>query len=83
MVTGVTDGYKFKMRYAYAHFPIQGLITNDGKTVEIKNFLGEKYTRKIDALEGVKISKKEEEKDQLTLTGQDLNNVSLTCALIN
>ena len=65
MVTGVKDGYKFKMRYAYAHFPIQGLVTNEGKTVEIKNFLGEKVTRKIDALEGVTISKKEEEKGNL------------------
>jgi len=30
--------------------------------VEIKNFLGEKVTRKIDCIEGVKVSKKEEEK---------------------
>jgi ribosomal protein L6P/L9E len=42
MIRGVTLGYKFKMRYAYAHFPIQGFITDGGKAVEIRNFLGEK-----------------------------------------
>ena len=62
MIRGVTLGYKFKMRYAYAHFPIQGFVTDGGKAVEIRNFLGEKIVRKIPALEGVKISINENEK---------------------
>ena len=28
------------MRFAYAHFPINALVSNGGKTIEIKNFLG-------------------------------------------
>ena len=28
------------MRFAYAHFPINTLVSNGGKTIEIKNFLG-------------------------------------------
>jgi len=83
MIRGVTTGYKFKMRFAYAHFPIQALVDNKGTSVEIKNFLGEKQVRKIDCLPGVTILKTEEEKNALTLVGNDLNHVSQTCALIH
>ena len=65
MIRGVTDGFRFKMRFAYAHFPIQCNITNGGKTISVMNFIGERYTRKIDALEGVTITKKEEVKDEI------------------
>ena len=82
MIRGVTDGFKFKMKFAYAHFPIQANLINNGKGVEIKNFLGEKNVRKIDALEGVQIHRTEEAKDELTVTGNSLENASLTCALI-
>jgi large subunit ribosomal protein L9e len=79
MIRGVTKGYKFKMRYAYAHFPIQANIINGNKAIEIKNFIGEKLVRKIDALEGVTITRKEEEKDQIWVQGTSLENVSQTC----
>lgn len=38
MITGVTKGYKYKMRYVYAHFPINVNIEKvEGKTaVEIR-----------------------------------------------
>ena len=65
MLTGVTQGYKFKMRFAYAHFPIQGVVSNGGDVVEIKNFVGEKVTRRIDALPTVKISRTDEEKGRV------------------
>ena len=64
MIRGVTEGFKFKMKLAYAHFPIQDFVAKDGKSVEIKHFLGERRVRRIDALEGVSISKKEEEKSK-------------------
>jgi len=83
MIRGVTTGYKFKMRLAFAHFPIQTIINNNGKIVEIKNFIGEKVTRKIDAIGETKVTKVEEEKDTLTLTGIDVDDVSRTCALIS
>lgn len=44
MITGVTRGYLYKMRFCYAHFPINVSIT--GRTVEIRNFLGEKRVRR-------------------------------------
>jgi ribosomal protein L6P/L9E len=39
--------------------------------------LGEKIIRKITVPEGVKITRKEELKDELTIEGNDLNAVSL------
>jgi large subunit ribosomal protein L9e len=63
MVRGVTQGYKFKMRFAYAHFPILCNITNGNKAIEIKNFIGEKIVRKIDCREGVSIIREEKDVD--------------------
>merc|ERR1719197_2137576 len=30
MITGVTQGYRYKMRFVYAHFPINGTIADSG-----------------------------------------------------
>lgn len=76
MITGVTKGYIYKMRYAFAHFPIQALVTDNGKAVEIRNFLGEKIVRRIEMLPGVTVTRNDTEKDALTLSGVDINNVS-------
>ena len=83
MITGVTKGYRFKMKMAYNHFPIQCTITNNGKLITVQNFVGERYARKVEALEGVTITKRDDVKDEIQVFGNDLNNVSLTCALIN
>ena len=42
MITGVTKGFRYKLRAVYAHFPINVIIQDGGKAVEIRNFLGEK-----------------------------------------
>ena len=65
MIRGVTEGFKFKMKLAFAHFPIQESVAKDGSSVEIKHFLGEKRIRRIDSLPGVKVSRKDEEKSKL------------------
>ena len=51
-MTGVTKGFQYKMRFVYSHFPINVSITNGAKRVEIRNFLGEKVIRVVDALKG-------------------------------
>lgn len=83
LITGVTKGYRYKMRFVYAHFPINASISNDSKAIEIRNFLGEKKVRKVDMLEGVKIIRSEKVKDELILDGNDVELVSRSAALIN
>ncbi|KAG8834879.1 hypothetical protein FRC17_006624 [Serendipita sp. 399] len=83
MVTGVTKGFQYKMRLVYAHFPINCIIQDGGKSVEIRNFLGEKTVRHVPMLEGVLISESKAQKDELILEGIDINNVSQSAASIH
>lgn len=86
MITGVTKGFKYKMRFCYAHFPINVSATKDstGKrdVVEIRNFLGEKKVRKIELMDGVKYTRTADVKDQIEISGIDITKVSLSCAQI-
>ena len=45
LITGVTKGYRTKMRFVYAYFPINASITNGNKGIEIRNILSEKKVR--------------------------------------
>ena len=83
LITGVTTGFRYKMRFVYAHFPINASIANNNKSIEIRNFLGEKKVRKVDMLEGVTVLRSEKVKDELILDGNDIELVSRSCALIN
>ncbi|CAM9309889.1 unnamed protein product [Ascophyllum nodosum] len=80
MITGVTRGYLYKMRFCYAHFPINVSIT--GRTVEIRNFLGEKRVRRVQLAEGVDYLRTADVKDQIELSGNDIKAVSMTAARI-
>ena len=82
MITGVTRGYRYKMRFVYAHFPINVAINKDGKKVEIRNFLGEKRVRHIHMLEGVTVIKSDAQKDEIILEGNDIEAVSTSAAQI-
>ncbi|ODV96429.1 hypothetical protein PACTADRAFT_41459 [Pachysolen tannophilus NRRL Y-2460] len=82
MITGVTKGYKYKMRLVYAHFPINvNIINNDDQEfVEIRNFLGDKQVRLVKILPGVTAEISTAQKDELILHGNSVENVSQTCA---
>ena len=80
MIVGVTKGYKYKMRYVYAHFPINVNIEENGTRVEIRNYLGEKQVRIVRALDGVTVEVSKAQKDELILTGNSVENVSQTAA---
>lgn len=82
LITGVTKGFEHQMKLAYAHFPINVHIPNDGGSIEIRNYIGEREVRRIKMLPGVKIMKGTEAKDLLVVQGNDLDLVSLSCALI-
>merc|ERR1711924_57633 len=72
---GVEKKFQYKLRLVYAHFPINANITNGGKTVEIRNYLGEKIVRTVNLLPGVLIEKGPTVKDELVLTGPDIDLV--------
>merc|ERR1719203_2666166 len=80
MFVGVTQGFMYKMRFVYSHFPIN--VSLNGNTVEIRNFLGEKRVRKVELLEGVEYVRTADVKDQIELSGNDIALVSLTAAKI-
>ena len=78
MITGVTHGFRYKMRFVYAHFPINVSINKEGKKVEVRNFLGEKRVRHIEMLDGVTVTKSDAQKDEIILEGNDIENVSIS-----
>ena len=81
MIIGVTQGFLYKMRFVYNHFPINSAVEG-GKTLTIKNFLGERRAREITCVEGVTMVKSKDVKDQLEVSGNDVDKVSLTCSKI-
>merc|ERR1719277_2103042 len=72
LITGVTKRYRYNMRLVYNHFPINAQITNGGKTLEVRNFLGEKVVRTVDMIGEAKVSKSADVKDQIVVTGTDI-----------
>lgn len=84
LIVGVTKGFKYKMRYVYAHFPINVNIEKNSETdlyeVEIRNFIGEKIIRRVTLLPGVDVEPSKNVKDELQLTGNSLENVSQSAA---
>lgn len=83
MFIGVQKRYVHKLRFAYAHFPINANIVENGKTIEIRNFLGEKVVRSLDMLDGCTVRKSDDQKDEIIIEGTDLELVSRSAALIH
>jgi large subunit ribosomal protein L6 len=77
MVQGVTQGYEYKMKVVYSHFPIQ--IKASGQELVINNFLGERRARSAKLLLGTKV---QIGKDELVITGVDKEAVGQTMANI-
>merc|ERR1712107_1997 len=75
-------GILVQMRFVYAHFPINVAITNKDTRVEIRNFLGEKIVRTVDALGDTTVKRSADVKDEIVLQGTSIDSVSRTCALI-
>ncbi len=83
MITGVTKGYRYKLRFASAHFPIN--VTTEGQVVEIRNFLGEKIVRRQTVIPSVKVYRTDPKltKDELVLEGNSVEEVSLSAARLH
>ncbi|MDY6774954.1 MAG: 50S ribosomal protein L6 [Halobacteria archaeon] len=76
-IKGVTEGFEYKMKVLYSHFPMQ--VEVKGDVVEIRNFLGEKHPREAEILGETQVEVQDEE---ITLTGPDKEAVGQTAANI-
>ncbi|KAK7590677.1 hypothetical protein V9T40_002290 [Parthenolecanium corni] len=81
MIKGVTKGFQYKMRAVYAHFPINCVTTENNSIIEIRNFLGEKYIRRVKMSPGVTVINSKN-KDELIVEGNDIELVSGSAAMI-
>ena len=81
MVTGVTKGFRYKMRLVSAHFPISVVI--NGKDVKIMNFLGKREALETKMRGNTTIELSKDIKDCLILEGNDIDDVSQSAADIS
>ncbi len=75
MIKGVTVGIEYRLKICYSHFPVNLKVQNN--KVIIDNFLGEKYPRKANILDGVDVDIKGQE---IFLRGADKENVAQSAA---
>ncbi|MDD1674227.1 MAG: 50S ribosomal protein L6 [Methanomicrobiales archaeon] len=78
MCKGVVEGYTYRMKVVYSHFPIQLKVI--GSRLEIANFLGEKKARYANLLSGTKVTVGN---DEVTVAGIDKEVVGTTVASIS
>ncbi len=64
MITGVTEGFEYKLKICSGHFPMT--VTIKGDELEIKNYIGEKVPRKLKIKPGVEVKING---DEITVTG--------------
>lgn len=77
MIRGVTEGFEYKMKTVYSHFPIKTNV--EGDYFLIHNFLGERSPRKAKILDQVQVEVKGED---ITVKGIDKEKVGQTVANI-
>ena len=77
MITGVTKGYRYKLKIVFSHFPIT--VKVDGDRVLVENFLGEKAPRVAKIMPGVSVKV---QKDDVIVEGIDIEAVGQTAANI-
>jgi len=77
MFHGVLEGYEYKMKIVYSHFPIKATVK--GATFVIENFMGERHPRKTSIVGGTKVVVKG---DEVSLSGISIEEVGQTAANI-
>ena len=77
MIFGVTQGFEYKMKTVYSHFPIKTIV--EGNEFIIQNFLGERSARRAKILDSVTVDIKG---DDITVSGIDKEKVGQTAVNI-
>ena len=77
MMKGVTEGFTYRLRIVYSHFPLKATVK--GSEFIVDNFLGEKHPRRTKILDGVKVDVKGNE---VVASGIDKEKVGQTAANI-
>ncbi|MDY6779503.1 MAG: 50S ribosomal protein L6 [Halobacteria archaeon] len=76
-IHGVDEGFEYRMKVLYSHFPMQ--VEVKGDEVEVRNFLGEKHPRKTEIRGETEVEVSEEE---IVLRGPNKEDVGQTAASI-
>jgi large subunit ribosomal protein L6 len=77
MLKGVTEGFEYRMKVVYSHFPMQ--LKVEGDRLTIGNFLGEKKPRSAKILGDTKVKASG---DEVIVTGYNKEDVGQTAANI-
>ncbi len=77
MIKGVTEGFTYKLKIVYSHFPMN--VKVEGDKVVIENFIGEKKPRIAKILPGVSVKVN---KDEIIVEGIDKEACGQTAANI-
>lgn len=77
MITGSTKGFTYRLKVAFAHFPIT--VKVKGKEVHIENFYGERSPRVANIIGDSKVDVQE---DDVIVTGTSVDDVGQTAANI-
>ena len=79
MITGVQQGFFFKLAIVHAHFPMQVAVTKEGDFLAVSNFLGERKPRLAKIVPGAKVEVKGRD---VLVSGLDKEAVGQTAANI-
>lgn len=79
MITGVQQGFFFKLAIVHAHFPMQVAVTKEGDYLAVSNFLGERKPRLARIVPGAKVEVKGRD---ILVSGLDKEVVGQTAANI-
>ncbi len=77
MIKGVEEGFEYRMKVVYSHFPMQ--LKVDGKKLNVSNFLGEKKPRSANILGDTTVKATA---DEVIITGINKEDVGQTAANI-
>ena len=79
LIKGVTDGFVYKLKIVYAHFPTTVKVLEKERKVVIENFSGERTPRVARIVDGASVRV---QGDEIIVEGSSLNAVSQTAANI-